>query len=365
VNNLGDVTGGTPCARTVTRRWDATDACGNHSATVSQTITIADTQGPTIGSAGANATVDCSTTPNFTPPTASDACSGATVELVSDVTSAGACAASFNETRSWDAVDACGNHSSTTVSQTISVVCTCVTTQGCTPGFWKNHPEVWDGKGVDGVSAGFTTSTDFFTYFGIAPGSCGLPNTLTMLGAVSLGGGQCKAVARQGVAALLSAAAFPTKFGFPPPSTDFASLLQMLKDSLSACNCSESLINALSAANNNEANGVCSALGQLATVAARGGAVSELNTDQLTVNAHPNPFTSKVTFRINAPVSGEVTLVVYNVTGQRIGIVYQGWVDKGVTKDIEYNVPTKSHGVLFYALSQGDKSVRGKLIHLE
>src|SRR5439155_16909374 len=79
VNQLGaDVTGGTACAVTITRSWDATDACGNHSATRSQTITIVDTQGPTIGSAGQDATVDCSTTPAFTPPTASDACGGAT-----------------------------------------------------------------------------------------------------------------------------------------------------------------------------------------------------------------------------------------------------------------------------------------------
>src|SRR5437667_12409086 len=49
--------------------WDATDACGNHSATVTQTITATDTHAPTIGAAGASATIDCTATPSFTAPT--------------------------------------------------------------------------------------------------------------------------------------------------------------------------------------------------------------------------------------------------------------------------------------------------------
>src|SRR2546430_14790745 len=57
INQLTDVTGGTGCAKTVTRTWDAVDACGNHSATVSQTITLIDTTPPTIGAAGAPATI--------------------------------------------------------------------------------------------------------------------------------------------------------------------------------------------------------------------------------------------------------------------------------------------------------------------
>jgi hypothetical protein len=87
--------------------------------------------------------------------------------------------------------------------------------------------------------------------------------------------------------------------------------------------------------------------------------------DGLKVTTHPNPFTTKVTFRITSPVSGEATLAVYNVAGQRVGIVYQGWLDAGAVKDVEYNNPPKAHGILFYTLTQHDKSVRGKIIHAE
>src|SRR5438552_10808928 len=86
VNQLSDVTGGTGCAKTVTRTWDAVDACGNHSATVSQTITLIDTTSPTIGAAGAPARMNGAETQTVTAPTASDDCNGATVNQLTDVT---------------------------------------------------------------------------------------------------------------------------------------------------------------------------------------------------------------------------------------------------------------------------------------
>src|SRR5436190_17050709 len=78
VNLLTNTTTGTSCVKLYTKTWDATDACGKHSATRTQTITAVDTHAPTIGTAGLDATIDCTASPNFTAPTASDDCSGAT-----------------------------------------------------------------------------------------------------------------------------------------------------------------------------------------------------------------------------------------------------------------------------------------------
>src|SRR5439155_7946625 len=120
---VSDVTAQGTCAGsyTETRTWRAVDACGNQSATVAQTITVVDNTPPTIGTPGANGTISCPATPNFTAPTASDVCGTASVQQVSDATAAGTCAGSYTETRTWRAVDACGNQSST-VAQTITVV---------------------------------------------------------------------------------------------------------------------------------------------------------------------------------------------------------------------------------------------------
>src|SRR5260370_7473672 len=82
---------------------------------------VNDTTAPTIGSAGANATIECPATPSFTPPTASDACGGATVNLVSDVTTPGTCPNTFSEKKTWYATDCSGNHSSQ-VSQPVTVL---------------------------------------------------------------------------------------------------------------------------------------------------------------------------------------------------------------------------------------------------
>src|SRR5207247_1694862 len=120
---------GNSCTRVYTQTWDATDACGNHSATVTQTITATDTHAPTIGAAGASATIDCTATPSFTAPTATDDCSGATVNLLTNTTTGNSCTRVYTQT--WDATDACGNHSAT-VTQTITATIDCTATPSFT-----------------------------------------------------------------------------------------------------------------------------------------------------------------------------------------------------------------------------------------
>src|SRR5258707_260588 len=104
INLVGSTTTGNSCARVYTQSWDATDACGNHSATVTQTITAADTHAPAIGTVPANSTIDCTATPSFSAPTVTDDCSGATVNLLNSSTTGNSCVKIYTE--SWDATDA-------------------------------------------------------------------------------------------------------------------------------------------------------------------------------------------------------------------------------------------------------------------
>src|SRR5438045_6776379 len=105
---------------TRTKTWHAVDACGNTSGQVHQTISVVDHTAPTIGEAGADGTVECPASPTFTAPTASDACGTFTVVQDGDTTAAG-CGNTYTETRSWHAVDACGN-TSLSRAQIISVI---------------------------------------------------------------------------------------------------------------------------------------------------------------------------------------------------------------------------------------------------
>lgn len=103
----------------VTRTWTATDACGNVSEPVSQTI-ILDVDAPVLATKGDNMTIACSAVPSFTEPTFTDNSGKATIVTIAgnDVVETIDTYGSKATTRSWVATDRCGNVSGQ-VSQTI------------------------------------------------------------------------------------------------------------------------------------------------------------------------------------------------------------------------------------------------------
>jgi hypothetical protein len=86
-------------------------------------------------------------------------------------------------------------------------------TEGCTPGYWKNHLSAW------GVT-GFAPSQDFDTVFGV---NAFTPN-ITLNAAVRLGGGGIKALARHAVAALLNSA--HPNVAYPMTTAEVITLVQ-------------------------------------------------------------------------------------------------------------------------------------------
>ncbi|MBK9985098.1 MAG: hypothetical protein IPP15_22535 [Saprospiraceae bacterium] len=115
-----DVTTPGDCAGeySVIRTWTATDACSN-SSSASQTINVQDITAPVIASLPTASTIDCPATPVFAVATATDACGSAFTLTSADVSTSGDCAGEYSVTRTWTAMDACGNSSS--ASQTINV----------------------------------------------------------------------------------------------------------------------------------------------------------------------------------------------------------------------------------------------------
>ncbi len=90
--------------------------------------------------------------------------------------------------------------------QTASGSCTVVPgDEGCTPGFWRNHTELWDGIGSDDVTTTIQTTDGFNATFGVTPAQSGLADTVTLIDAVNLGGGGLMALNRHAAAALPSA----------------------------------------------------------------------------------------------------------------------------------------------------------------
>lgn len=126
VSFVGDVISNQVCANkyTLTRTYRATDVCGN-SSTCSQVITVNDNVSPVLSGVPNNVTIECTqpipTLPNIS---ATDNCSG-TVNITFKESSTKSdyltlCNAySYTITRTWTAIDVCGNTSSR--AQTIKV----------------------------------------------------------------------------------------------------------------------------------------------------------------------------------------------------------------------------------------------------
>jgi hypothetical protein len=93
--------------------------------------------------------------------------------------------------------------------------------------------------------------------------------------------------------------------------------------------------------------------------------IPEERASKISVTAYPNPFTDKVKFAIVSPVSGKASLDVYNMMGQKILIVYTGYLFANKTQVIDYNIPVNYKGSLIYTLRVGDKQVNGNVIQLK
>jgi uncharacterized repeat protein (TIGR01451 family) len=141
VTVVSTVTNTGPCGAslTATRTWQATDPCGN-SNRCSQTVTMVDTTAPTITCAS-NKTVELGSVWTFDEPATSDA-SVVIVSVVSTVTNSASCGAGFVATRTWSAVDACGN--SNQCAQTVTAADRTAPTITCASNKTVEAGSVWD-----------------------------------------------------------------------------------------------------------------------------------------------------------------------------------------------------------------------------
>ena len=92
--------------------------------------------------------------------------------------------------------------------------------------------------------------------------------------------------------------------------------------------------------------------------------VSEVGTDNLKVSAYPNPYNDVVRFNIESNVSGQAQLEVFNMLGQKVKTVYNGYIQANRAQLVEYKVPTAVQENLIYILRIGDRRVTGKLLRL-
>jgi hypothetical protein len=367
---LGNAVNTGGCNWSRTRTYTATDAC-NNTATCTQVFTYTVDVTPPSITCAPNKTIGCNDALVFDNPTVSDNCGTVTLTFTDVV--------SGNEyTRTWTAKDGCNN--SATCSQKITKNCSAA--YGCSHGFWKNHGELWDqqtdftvnnmpGQLPSTPGGTFITTTNFWTYFNLTPGSCGLPSNLTMMSALKLGGGGCNNLARQGVAALLGSAAFGNNY--PYLGGNFTAIYNAIRNAfLNSCNCSV-LATALDVANNNEydanGNSVCSALGKLQSLPSQTIPASPVvienvpdNETALSVSAFPNPYINRnFTLKINAPVSGEATIEFFTISGQKI-LGMKKTMTANRDETVNFKVPGLQRASIFYVVKIGKYITKGLVL---
>jgi hypothetical protein len=80
------------------------------------------------------------------------------------------------------------------------------------------------------------------------------------------------------------------------------------------------------------------------------------------VKAVPNPYNNIIRFSIQSDVSGQGTLELYNMLGQKVKTVHQGYIQKGFKQTIDYTVPGGAHTNLIYIFRVGNERKSGVLI---
>ena len=122
---------GEPCARSQSFVYAASDTCGNPTAATATYTWREDLTPPLINDVPANLALECGEpTPAVGAPTASDACSTATLTYDGETQHGDSCRGYI--VRMWTATDACGN--TATATQTIDFVDTIPPTVVCPPG---------------------------------------------------------------------------------------------------------------------------------------------------------------------------------------------------------------------------------------
>jgi hypothetical protein len=86
-------------------------------------------------------------------------------------------------------------------------------------------------------------------------------------------------------------------------------------------------------------------------------------TEETTVKAYPNPFSDRVKFLVTSSVAGRGNIEVYNMMGQKVKTIYEGFIAAG-TQTFELSLPTRQISSLVYVLRIGDKKMTGKILQI-
>ncbi len=82
------------------------------------------------------------------------------------------------------------------------------------------------------------------------------------------------------------------------------------------------------------------------------------------VNAYPNPYNKRVQFQIESKVSGNGVLTIYNLSGEKLKTIYEGYLLADEEHIVDFVVPDFCRTNLVYVFNINGSQCSGKLIYL-
>ena len=79
---------------------------------------------------------------------------------------------------------------------------------------------------------------------------------------------------------------------------------------------------------------------------------------------YPNPFNPTTTITYYLPLSGNTSLYVYNIVGQKVATLVEGWYQAGFN-EVTFDGSNLSSGIYFYSLTSGEFTISHKMLLLK
>jgi hypothetical protein len=80
---------------------------------------------------------------------------------------------------------------------------------------------------------------------------------------------------------------------------------------------------------------------------------------------YPNPFNPSTTIKFSVATSARAVVELYNVLGQKIAVLFEGFVEAGKYHHVEFDGRGFPSGIYFYSLQSGERNELKKLVLLK
>ncbi|MGL4597594.1 MAG: T9SS type A sorting domain-containing protein [Bacteroidia bacterium] len=90
--------------------------------------------------------------------------------------------------------------------------------------------------------------------------------------------------------------------------------------------------------------------------------VSQLAAFEAKMGVSPNPFGNTTNFNLSLNQSSKVEMIVYDMTGKQVAMVYDGELNAGL-HNIAWTPENLADGIYFIQVKAGDKMITRKIVH--